>query len=398
MRLAYLVSEYPAVSHVFIEREITALRSKGCFVCPFSIRPGDPGRAGRTEQVRSLLGHHPLRYVAAVGGLLLVRPAKFLEALALALRHRTPGLRGLVWSLFHLVEASLLAGFLRSEKITHLHCHFANSGATVAMLAADMCDLPWSLTLHGISETDPPAGALLPYKLRRARFVACASWFMQAQGMRMVEPIHWAKFAIVRCGVELSRLPAPRSGELSDVVRFLCVGRLSPEKGHAGLLEAFARLLRTGITAELSIVGDGPDRNWIEEQITNADIRGSVRLTGGLPEDATLREMAGCDVFVLPSLMEGLPVVLMEAMALARPVIASRVAGIPELVRDDENGLLFCPSDWSSLEQAMHRLAIDPPLRSRLGRAGRELVLSEFDINAAVEPLIQKFREFHACV
>jgi glycosyltransferase involved in cell wall biosynthesis len=117
-----------------------------------------------------------------------------------------------------------------------------------------------------------------------------------------------------------------------------------------------------------------------------------------LPQDATLREIAGCDAFVLPSLMEGLPVVLMEAMALERPVIASRVAGIPELVREGENGLLFRPSDWSSLEQAMHLLASDPPLRSRLGRAGRQLVMSEFDINTAVEPLIERFRESQRCV
>jgi glycosyltransferase involved in cell wall biosynthesis len=389
MRLAYLVSEYPAASHVFIEREIAALRSKGYFVLPFSVRPARSGAAGKPEQVQCLVDRHPLLYVAAIGRLVLKDPLGFLKVGALALRHRTPGLRGLVWSLFHLVEASLLAHLLRTEKITHLHSHFANSGATVAMLAAGMCDLPWSLTLHGISETDPPTGGLLPHKLRQATFVACASWFMQAQGMRVVDPRHWTKFAIVRCGVDLNRLPAPANARSAGVVRFLCVARLSPEKGYSGLLEAFARLLRRGIAAELVIVGEGPDRNRIEEQIANADLRANVRLTGALPQDATLREIAGCDAFVLPSLMEGLPVVLMEAMALERPVIASRVAGIPELFR---------PSDWSSLEQAMHLLASDPPLRSRLGRAGRQLVMSEFDINTAVEPLIERFRESQRCV
>nr|WP_306437051.1 glycosyltransferase family 4 protein [Porphyrobacter sp. GA68] len=305
------------------------------------------------------------------------------RSLVLSQRHREQGLRGWFWSLFHLAEALALATMLRRTGTTRLHSHFANSGATVGMIAADHLSLPWSLTLHGISETDAPAGALLPDKVRRAEFVACASWFMRAQAMRSVEPEHWGKLHIVRCGVS----PAASAVPAGSVRRLVTVGRLSAEKGYPGLFEALSMISDKIPSLTLEVIGDGPLREALQAQVQSTRLTHAVTFLGALQEEDTLRIIAAADGFVLPSLMEGLPVVLMEAMAAGKPVIAPAVAGIPELVRDNDTGLLFRPGDWRQLAEQMHRLCTDDLLASNLARNGRRKVLDEFTIDEAVVPL-----------
>lgn len=392
-RIAYLVSEYPATSHTFIRREIAALRAHGLDIVPFSIKkPAVPDEPGG-PMVEHILGRRPHVYLLSVLAAMMARPVRFTAAWRLSLVHRQAGLRGLLWSQFHFVEALTLARLLHRARITRVHNHFANSGATVGLLAARFLGLPWSLTLHGISETDHPAGALLPDKIAKAEFVACASWFMRAQAMRFVDQGHWPKIVVVRCGLTLTALPAatPIQAEERAAIRFICVGRLSAEKGYPGLLQAFGGMVAEGTDARLMIVGDGPLRRQVEEEIATRGLRDRVNLLGALPEQATLAEIAGADALVLPSLMEGLPVVLMEAMALGKPVIASCVAGIPELVREGETGLLFRPSDWLNLGKQMRRLARDPQLQMQLGQAGRAAVAAEFAIDRAVQPLVPLF-------
>ncbi len=394
-RIAYLASQYPAPSHTFIRREIAALRTAGIKIVPFSVRPASEGGKGldaeALAETQTVLGRSPISYAGAMLGA-LARPLRFASTLHLALRHRPAGLRAALWSLFHFVEALQLAQLIRASGAVHLHCHFANSGATVGMLAAHYLAMPWSMTLHGISETDYPSGLLLPDKLQRASFVACASWFMRAQAMRVSPPEVWPKLHIVRCGVDLSMLPAsaePQPGPF----RFACVGRLSPEKGHSGLFAALARLREQGCDIAVDLIGDGPRRQELEAEAARVGIADRVRFLGALDEVATLEAINRTGALVLPSLMEGLPVVLMEAMALSRPVVSSTVAGIPELVQNGTNGLLFRPSDWEQLAAAMARIATDGPLRARLATSARQSIESEFSIEKAVLPLIGLFRK-----
>jgi glycosyltransferase involved in cell wall biosynthesis len=303
----------------------------------------------------------------------------------------------MIWALFHFAEAIVLARELERRQVRHLHNHFANAGANVGLLASRFLELPWSLTLHGISDTDYPAGHLLGSKIEAARFVVCASYFLRAQAMRAVSPEHWHKITVVRCALNLADIPQPARSRPAQPVRMICVSRLSPEKGHRGLLEAFATLRARHVDAVLTIVGDGPELSRLREGIRLHRLDDHAVLLGALSEEEALLQVAQSDVLVLASFMEGLPIVLMEAMALGLPVVAPRLAGIPELVTDEQHGLLFCPSDWEDLAEKMARLSTDPTLRVGLGKAGRAKIEAEFDTRHAVKPLVALFSQTSSC-
>jgi glycosyltransferase involved in cell wall biosynthesis len=400
MRIGYLVSLHPAPSHTFIRREVNAVRAHGVDVLTFSVRPPSEGERSAPED-RS--AYDDTFYVLPVAATRLVRahlssllrdPAGYVRTFKLSLAHRVPGIKALAKSVAYFAEAMVLARELDRRGVTHVHNHFANAGANVGLLATRYLKLPWSLTLHGISETDYPAGLMLGAKLEAADFVACVSHFGRAQAMRTIAPQHWNKLLIVRCALDLSKLPPRQKRPAGSPIRLICVGRLSPEKGHVGLLQAYAKArLRGASDSELVLVGDGPERERIEATIRELGLSGSVHLSGRLPESETLQEVAKSDALVLASFMEGLPVVLMEAMALGLPVIGPRVAGVPELVHEQVHGLLFAPAAWDELADCVYRLLSDAGMRERLGSAGRAQVEREFEITRAVEPLIARYRQ-----
>lgn len=387
MTVAYLVSDYGAASHTFVRREVGALRALGHRIETFSVQ-----RADDQIGTESLLGRPITDYPEAFLWATFKRPGSLVSTWMLALRHRVGGMRSLLWAHFHFLEAILLAHLLNRKNSHHLHVHFANSGATVGMLAANILGIPWSLTLHGISETDPPAGALLAAKIESASFVACASYFMRAQAMRIVAPKLWTKMHIVRCGLDFSSLPQPKEiSRKGASPRLVCVGRLSPEKGYHGLLRALDQLAGEGVDFELTIVGDGPSAAAVKTEVHDRGLTGRVRLAGSLSECATLNEIADADLLVLPSLMEGLPVVLMEAFALCRPVVASGVAGIPELVEDGENGWLFPPSDWDRLTDQLRRAIRHREKWRAMGLKGNSMVKADFAIESSASRMASLF-------
>jgi glycosyltransferase involved in cell wall biosynthesis len=396
MRLAYLVSQYPATSHTFISREVAALRALGADPDTFSIRAtpsadlADGMWADEAASTYTVLRQPLTTFIGAQLAYVFSQPGRYFRTLGLALRHRVPGLRGFAMSFVYFAEAAVLARELNRRNVARLHNHFANPGAIAGLLASKLAGIPWSFTMHGISETDYPAGLLLGEKIRDAEFVACVSYFGRAQAMRLVSTDQWQKLHIVRCGLPLTTLPKRR--EVREGKRLICVGRLSPEKGQAGLLQAVAAVARDIPDLKLVIVGDGPDRGALDALVRDLNLPDQVTFAGRLSEQDTLREIAASDILVLPSFMEGLPIVLMEAMAVGVPVIASRVAGIPELVTDGESGLLFTPSDWSELAKCIETLSTSVESRARIGRAGQETVERDFDIAQSATNLRKLFQ------
>jgi len=398
VRLAFLTSQYPAASHTFIRREVEALRELGWSIDTFSVRrPGadeiiSDADTAEADGTYYLLNQSPGAYLAAHAAALFSRPGGYLSALKLALGHRAPGARGLFLGLAHFTESVLLARQLRKRRTTHLHNHFANSAATVGLLASRLLGIRWSFTMHGISETDYPAGLMLGRKIEAAEFVACVSWFGRAQGMRLVGQDHWEKIHVVRCGLPFDRLPL-RDPTEANTRTMICVGRLSPEKGQAGLLLAFAKLRARHPELRLRLVGDGPDRASLESLAKELGLSDAMTFAGRLPEEDTLAEIARADLLVLPSFMEGLPIVLMEAMAVGVPVVASRVAGIPELVEDDVTGLLITPSHWDELASRIDFLLGDQAVRDRLTKQAKAKVATEFDTRKSAEQLAALFSD-----
>jgi len=374
------------------------MRAHGLDIQTFSIRP--PSEGERTSPIDRqeyegtfyVLPPKLAPLLRAHVEQLMRHPRAYAKTFGLALKHRVPGVKALAWSVFHFGEAVLVASELERRKITHLHNHFANAGANVGFLASRMLGLTWSLTLHGNSETDYPAGVLLPAKLEAADFAACVSYFGMAQAMRLVAPEHWSKFGIVRCGLDLRLMP-PRDTTVRSRPRAISVGRLVPEKGQFGLIEAFAAARKRGLDADLVLVGDGPDRARLEQRVLELGLADSVKFLGRLPEPQTLAEIAASDVLVMSSFIEGLPVVFMEAMAIGLPVIGPCVAGIPDLIEHGVNGLLFAPAAWHELADRLYTmLTAEPAYRAKLAAAGRARIEAEFDINKAITPLATFYR------
>ncbi|BDG04626.1 glycosyltransferase family 4 protein [Anaeromyxobacter oryzae] len=396
-RIAYLVSQYPAPSHTFIRREIAALRRRGVLVDAYSIRPGEClSEADRAEQAGTFYVLRPpwRAFAGALAWSFARSPRRWFVTLAATMRHRLPGAAALVRSGFYFAEAMRLARELDRRRTTHLHDHFANAAAQVGLAAARYLGLGWSLSVHGLSDFDGPTAPLLAQKIAAAEFVACATRHGRARLVRLAPEGAWSKLHVVRCGVDPAALPhaearrPPRPGEPLELVS---VGRLAPEKGHAGLVEAFAEVLRRGVDARLTIVGGGSEEGRIRAAIAAHGVEGRVALRGRQPERVALEAMARAHVFVLSSLAEGLPVVLMEALALELPVVAPAIAGIPELVVHGETGLLYPAGDWRALADRVCALGADPQLRARLAAAGRARVAEEFDADRAAAPLATLF-------
>jgi glycosyltransferase involved in cell wall biosynthesis len=402
-RVAYLISRYPAPSLTFVRREIHAVREQGIEVSTFSVR--SPGSHERRTDIDQQEKENTLylvatnrRHVAAMAAAhlkeLVSNPLAYFRTLRWAHRHRVPGTRAFLWAFFYFAEAILLASELKRRKIDRVHNHFANPAAIVGMLASAHAGATWSLTLHGISEFDYPAGLLLKEKLQHAEFAACISYFTMSQAMRICDPRDWSKLFLCHCGIDLAAMPPGRDASPSDGgTRIVCVGRLSAEKGHLGLLQVMSKLRDEGLDLSLSLVGDGPERQTIEDRVRELDLSDRVTLLGQLDEAHTLQTISKHDILVSASFMEGLPVVLMEAMALGVAALAPRVAGVPELVRHDANGLLFCPANWDDLAVQLRRLVVDPGLRQRFVEAGRTTIADGFLIEQSAALMAQRLRD-----
>jgi len=402
VRLAYLVSRYPFISHVFILREVQALRRAGASIDTFTVR-----RAGDThllseeyreadETTHALLPPDPAKLVSAHVRTLLERPRRYASTLALAIGLRGRGARAALWQAFYFGEAVLMWRECQRRGIRHIHAHHANVASDVALLAAHLGGRrwSWSLTMHGSTEFFDVREHRLAQKVERARFVACVSAHGRSQLMSLVGTAHWDKLRVVRCGVDLSLFDRVEQPDTARVPEILTVGRVVPVKGQALLVDAVAELARRRVETRLTIVGDGPDLPQLRSRAKRLNISGSVAFVGAVSQDDIRAHYERADIFALPSFAEGLPVVLVEAMAMELPVVASRITGIPELVDDGVSGLLVTPGSGCELTDALERLVREPAERRReMGRRGRERVSAEFDLEQSAQRLLELFGE-----
>ena len=379
-----MTGQYPRATDTFIQREVAALRGEGVHVETFSIRkPADkenvgPEQRAECERTYYVLPACPWALFKSHAALLFGSPGKYFRALKTALTVRPPGVKAFVRQVFYFAEAGVVARRIRRLGVVHLHNHFSNSSCSVAMLAAEMGGFSFSFTMHGPAEFYEPKYWRLDEKIRRAKFVACISHFCRSQGMVFSPQEKWNKLHVVHCGVEPELFePVRHEGPGS---RLLFVGRLAGVKGLPVLLDALAELRRHRPGVTLTVAGDGPDRQKLEDLARRLGVADAVRFLGYQSQEQVRQLLAGTDVFVMASFAEGVPVVLMEAMAAGVPVVATRVAGIPELVEDGVSGFLVPPGEPASIIDRVDRLLGDPALRNTFGAAGREKVAREFNI------------------
>lgn len=396
--IAYITGEYPRATDTFIQREVFALRKLGMKVLTCSIRKtgtehlvGDEQRAEAKSTFYVLrAAKSPLRLIACHARTLLKTPRKYLSTLTLALGTGSPGIKGRFYQLFYFAEAIILADHLKRNGVVHLHNHIATASCSVAMLASNVSDIPFSFTLHGPDIFFEPERWRLDAKIKRAQFVACISDFCRNKAKEFSDPDCWDKLHIVHCGVEPERY-AQQTQTDNNIPQLTFVGRLATVKGIPVLFEAL-----TKINSELSVtlIGDGPERAELESQAQGHGLSHTVTFAGYKSQAEVAKALQKTDLFVLPSFAEGVPVVLMEAMAARVPVIATRIAGIPELVEHDVNGLLVPTNDANALADAISELINDPERRAEMGRAGREKVLAAFNIEREAIWLAQIFQAY----
>jgi glycosyltransferase involved in cell wall biosynthesis len=376
LRLAYLTTEYPKVSHTFIRREILELERRGHEVLRLAIRDGGGAMADEADAAEALRTVHclrapPRRFLAAVALAMLRRPRRWVRAMRMAARMSRVSERGLLRHLAYLAEAALLLRMVRRRRIEHLHVHFGTNAAAVARLMRCLGGPPYSMTVHGPDEFDAPRGLSLAEKMRDAAFTVAISDFGAGQLRRWAPHDLWSRIHIVRCTVGESFLEAvaPIAPAAATLV---CIGRLSPQKGQLLLLDAMRRLIDDGINARLVLAGDGELRREIEQRIIELALHNRVEITGWIDEAMVRHHIVSARALVQPSFAEGLPVVIMEAMAMARPVVSTMVAGIPELVRHGENGWLVPAGSTAELGHALREVMHAPVDRlNAMGRAGR---------------------------
>lgn len=382
-RVAYLTNAYPKVSHSFIRREILALERQGFDVMRISIRPCDsplPDAEDRFEAQKTsvLLDGHPVKLVGALLERSLTRPACFLGALGLAISTGYRSTAGIGRSLAYLAEACRLSRLMQRADIRHVHVHFGTNPAAVARLTRQLSGITYSMTLHGPDEFDAPQSLLLSEKIASASFVIAVSCFGRGQLMRWSPEDDWPKIKVIRCGVDRQLIdpPAQRKDPASPgwPDTLVCVARLSAQKGLSLLMEAIAEVARER-HFHVRIVGDGELRPQLEAQVRALGIEGWVSLLGWRDAQDVRREIMSARALILPSVAEGLPVVLMEALALGRPVIATCIAGVPELV-DERCGWLIPAGSAPALAEALREALDCPPHElARMGAEGRARVL-----------------------
>ena len=397
-KIAYLLSQYPAVSHTFFLSEIAALRQRGFVIETASINPVSPPLDGfsaaetdasaQTFYLKSgSRALHLLRLLAITARHPLVVQRGIREALRLA-----PGnVPATLYALFYLAEALLLGAWMHRRGCQHLHVHFAGPVATVALLASVAWQMPFSLTVHGPDEFYDVTPFYLRRKLERASFVLCISDFCRSQLLRIGPPAFAGKLHVCRLGVDDALfLPVPR--QPSPTTRLICVGRLHPSKGQEILLAAVLRLKVMGYSLHLDLVGGGPDQTRIEQTIAADGLSAEVTLHGATSHARTRTLLQQADLFVLASFAEGVPVALMEAMAMQIPCISTFVAGIPELIRPEVEGLLVPPASVDKLTQAIQSLLDDSALRHTLATAGRAKVLADYNLARNADHLADVLR------
>ncbi len=386
MNISYLINQYPKVSHSFIRREILALERQGFKVQRIALRGWNEQLVDLQDIDERTKTHYVMRaglnsLVLAVLSTQLASPKRFYVAFKCMFQLARQSDKSLLYHLIYLAEACKCLSWLEAHQSQHVHAHFGTNSAEIAMLASVLSDVPYSFTVHGPEEFDKPLALGLSKTVSLAKFVVAISSFGRSQLYRWADFADWPKIKVVHCGLEAGFYNVPAKA-IPVKPSLVCVGRLCEQKGQMLLVEAAKQLRDDGIEFELVLAGDGEMRADVENLIIKYALQNQIKITGWISSEAVRAHILDAKALVLPSFGEGLPVVIMEAMSLHRPVISTYIAGIPELVKPGENGWLCVAGDVGDLTRAM-REALSTSLADlqTMGDAAFKRVIQQHNID-----------------
>lgn len=391
MKIAYLMNTYPMTSTTFVRREIQALEKLGLDITRYAVRTWaealvEPADVEEKKRTHYLLSNNLGGLLSAFGKTLVNNPKGFINALSLwwTLISNAKGM--LVQNTAYLLQATYLSMKAKADQIDHIHVHFSTNAATVAMLARRMGGPSFSFTAHGPDEFDAPVHASMAEKVNEAAFVVAISDFCKSQLIRFSSFNNWDKVKVFRCGIAIDDFRYS-SANFADNFQLVCVGRLSDLKGQLMLPEVAARLKDTFPNLRIVLIGDGPSRPQLQEKIRQLGVEKLIELKGWQNNEQVRQIVSQSRALLLPSFAEGLPIVFMEALALGRPVVATYIAGIPELV-DEGVGWIVPAGSTEALEEAIRSVLQCPVAElEAMGAAGRARVEAMHDINGLAQNL-----------
>ncbi len=397
MNLAYLMNTYPITSTTFIRREIEALERRGLSVKRYAVRhwdgdlvdPADIAEQSRTDY---LLTGNTTGLIAGLFREIAVNPGGLIKALGpwLSLMKNARG--GFVRHCAYLLEAINFRQRAAAGKIDHVHVHFLTNSTAVAMLARVMGGPSYSVTVHGPDElTDAPLLSF-PEKIKHASFIAAITHYCKSQLIRFSSIENEKKIEIVHCALELGGFAQGGSMNTENQT-FVCVGRLCPQKGQAQIPAAVAALRDEFPDLKVILIGDGESHGDVEAAIARHNVGGMIEITGWMVNTQVREILAANRALLLPSYAEGLPVVIMEALALGKPVISTYIAGIPELV-DEGCGWIIPAGSQGSLIKAMRAALIaSPEVLAQKGAEGRTRIERDHDVDKEAAKLYALIEE-----
>jgi colanic acid/amylovoran biosynthesis glycosyltransferase len=403
--IAYVMTHYPRVALSFITDEIDMIERLGISIRPFAMNTPEPGELKTSDAQRRSAGTIYLKRSwsalwAGFGALLLRHPVAAARLLGTAIASARYDLALIARRLSHVLQASAVARECDDLGIRQIHAHFGQAPATIAWFAAEILNFRkrgpranWSFTIHGFHDFVDAGVARLDLKSASAAFVVCISDYTRAQLCRVADPRDWPQFQVIRCGIDLTRFSFRGERPTNTPPRAINVGRLSPEKGQLPLVQAVALLKQQHIAMDLVIIGDGPSEVTIRQEIAHLGIEDRVTLAGELSPPEVRACLAEADLFCMASFAEGLPVSMMEAMAVGVPVVATNVGGIPELAIKGATALTVPAGNVAELALAMAHVAGDEGLRKRLSGNARARVIEMHSLEPNVRQLFDLFRD-----
>ncbi|TDT72446.1 glycosyltransferase involved in cell wall biosynthesis [Hypnocyclicus thermotrophus] len=402
-KILYLCSEYPALSHTFIDVEVDELSKNfeiytSSINYPKNIEKFSDDYVKRLNKTYYIKKENKKNILLIVLKYFIINPLKFINILNYTYNLSVKnGVKNIIKAVGYFIEAILLHNYMKKNNIKHVHIHFANPAATVALIAKEFEGIEYSISVHGPDVFYNVKENLIVEKIKNAKFIRAISYFCQSQLMRESTPDYWDKINIIRCGIDLSKFnninEFVKEKKENDKINILCVGRIVPSKGQLLLVETVKKVIKKTKNFKVTFIGGGEYLKNLKEKVEKSNLENYIEILGPVNNDKVIKALESSDIFVLPSFAEGVPIVLMEAMSKKIITISTKINGIPELIDDKKDGFLVEASNIDELSELLIEIIKNSDNYKELKNNARKKIEKKYDIRKNIIKLKELFEE-----